>query len=118
MKKIIPNLLLVALSVSVLLIFASASQAKCGQGCCSSHKGVCSYQCCDKTPLSDICAPCYSSAIDRQIKVEINEVKKDYKEHHEGRREELIRNIKSGFGENIDIDRIGFFVYTMMPDVK
>lgn len=119
MKKDIQNLLLLTvLFASLLFLSAPISQAKCGQGCCSGNEGVCGYHCCNGKPLSEICAPCYQSAIDAQIKKEINATKAEYKNHHEGRREKIIWDIKNGYGENVDIDRIGFFVYTMLPDIK
>lgn len=56
--------------------------------------------------------------VDSRIKEKINEVKNDYPKYHQGFRESLIRDIVNMVGGEANIEQIGYFVYTMLPDVK
>lgn len=57
------------------------------------------------------------TAIDGRIKEKINAVKNDYPKYHPGFRESLIKDIIGMVGGQTDANRIGYFVYTMLPDV-
>jgi|GEM_PF-1297875 len=53
---------------------------------------------------------------DREIKAETNSVKKDYPKNHRGFRESLVKDILNATGA--PIDRIGFWVYSLLKDIK
>lgn len=58
------------------------------------------------------------ATVDGRIKGKISEVKNDYPKYHQGFRESLIKDIIGIVGGTADVNRIGYFVYTMFPDVK
>lgn len=58
------------------------------------------------------------TSVDGKIKEKINSVKNDYPKYHEGFRESLIGDIVNMVGTSADINKIGYFVYTILPDVK
>lgn len=58
------------------------------------------------------------TTIDGKIRGKINEVKNNYSKNHDGFRESLIKDIVGMVGSQANINRIGYFVYTMLPDVK
>ena len=66
-SKLKISIVLILILIS-LFLFAAIGNIEAGGGCCSYHRGVCSYQCpndgigyrcCDGTPLSAKCAPDY-----------------------------------------------------------
>jgi hypothetical protein len=59
-----------------------------------------------------------NATIDGKIRGKINEVKNDYSKNHDGFRERLINDIKNMLGSDADINKIGYYVYTMLPDIK
>ncbi len=54
---------------------------------------------------------------DDQIKNKINSVQQDYAGHNQGFRESLIQDIVGIVGGGSDINKIGYFVYTILPDI-
>ncbi|OGI26152.1 MAG: hypothetical protein A3J76_01750 [Candidatus Moranbacteria bacterium RBG_13_45_13] len=58
------------------------------------------------------------TTVDGRIKDKINLVKNDYPKYHPGFRESLIKDIIGMVGNQTDANKIGYFVYTMLPDVK
>jgi hypothetical protein len=54
---------------------------------------------------------------DNQIKNKINSVQQDYAGHNQGFRESLIQDIVGIVGSGADINKIGYFVYTILPDI-
>jgi hypothetical protein len=67
---------------------------------CSKDCGVC--------PKSD----------DEKIKEKINSVKSDYQHNYFNFRENLIQDLISSYGTSVRLGRIGYFVYTMLPDIN
>lgn len=126
------------LILAVFLAVFSYSISEARQGCCSRHGGVCGCGCCDGTGLSATCAPYYPEcnskppspppippitqqtniSTDDQIMNKINSVKSDYPKYYQGFRESLIQDIINIVGFSVDINKIGYFVYTSLPDVK
>ncbi|OGI26218.1 MAG: hypothetical protein A3J76_01365 [Candidatus Moranbacteria bacterium RBG_13_45_13] len=58
------------------------------------------------------------TTVDGRIKEKINAVKNDYPKYHLGFRESLIKDIVNIVGSDADINKIGYFVYTILPDMK
>lgn len=115
----------------------SHHQGVCGCGCCdgSPLSATCAphYPECNSpapvpkpTPVPVTPTPIKTSTnnaqtdtgIDGRIKEKINAVKNDYPKYHEGFRESLIKDIIGMAGSQVDTNRIGYFVYTMLPDMK
>lgn len=63
-----------------------------------------------------LCEEKTNSILDKRIKDKIYSVKKYYPAHHQGFRESLINDIQKEIGG--ELDRIGFFVYTLLKDIK
>jgi hypothetical protein len=59
-----------------------------------------------------------NTIIDGRIKEKITSVKNDYLKYHQGFRESLIKDIIGMIGSQADDNKIGYFVYTMLPDMK
>jgi hypothetical protein len=57
------------------------------------------------------------TTVDGRIKEKINSEKNDYLKYHDGFRENLIKDIIEIVGSQADINKIGYFVYTMLPDI-
>jgi len=58
------------------------------------------------------------TTVDDRIKEKINLAKNDYSKNHDGFRERLIKDIVGMVGDKMDVNQIGYFVYTMLPDMK
>lgn len=58
------------------------------------------------------------TTVDSRVKEKINSVKNDYPKYHPGFRESLIQDIVNMVGSDVDMNKIGYYVYTMLPDVK
>lgn len=55
---------------------------------------------------------------EKKIKEKINFVKNDYDTDHWGFREKLVDDMAKQFGSKVALDRIGYFVYTTLLDIK
>jgi hypothetical protein len=146
MGKSLKNLFLSILFLAVSLLSVGVQKVNAWPGCCSHHSGVCGCGCCDGSPLSATCAPHYPGCggsttptpkpqplptpqptpkpdpvpvvnINNQIKDKIKSVQQDYSDHHDGFRESLIQDIVGIVGGGADINKIGYFVYTSLPDI-
>lgn len=68
MKKVITIFI-----ITFLIATSYTPQTQARSGCCSYHGGVCENQCCDGTPLSDICAPFYLTSQEQEQSTQAND---------------------------------------------
>lgn len=64
------------------------------------------------------CDETSSTLTEKEITEKINSAKQDYQNNPDGFRENLINDIVSLVGSGVDINNIGYFVYTILPDIN
>jgi hypothetical protein len=81
----------------------------CGDYKCNGNEN------CSSCPKD--CGACPKSDEEKIIE-KINSAKNDYQHNYLNFRENLIQDLMSSYGNSTGLNRIGYFVYTMLPDIK